>query len=55
MGGTDMEANLVPFGLQLALASVMFPHGAQKVLGLIIGGAGAWSLDALVAQWGKAS
>jgi putative oxidoreductase len=28
-----MEANLVPFVLRLALAAVMFPHGAQKVLG----------------------
>jgi uncharacterized membrane protein YphA (DoxX/SURF4 family) len=28
-----MEGTLVPLVLRLALAAVIFPHGAQKVLG----------------------
>ncbi len=72
----------VPLVLRLTLAVVMFPHGAQKLLGwfgghgffmnwygtqpgegyeyhllalgialaLVIGGGGAWSVDALIAR-----
>ena len=45
-----MEGTIVPVVLRLALAAVIFPHAAQKVLGWF----GAWSLDALVASGGNA-